>query len=188
MKNWSSVLFDKRGSSWSSEHLWLSWMLNITQKSRKITIMMIGFYRLHFFRQTRKVYSFKTEHFFKTLNWGQQKQTIQSSGQASASYQYVSTVVTYYWPFHRIKTFNVVVRFYWALCWAWYGEEIPQFSPRVKRTLHMKHRKIQHENVFGLPSDLFYQLIPIDSYLFEQKWNRYHTSNVMPCGFDLYVL
>ena len=32
MKNWSSALFDKRGSSWSSEHLWLSWLLNITQK------------------------------------------------------------------------------------------------------------------------------------------------------------
>ena len=174
MKNWSSVLFDKREdppearNTCDCPECW-----TLLRNSKKLPTM-IGFYRLHFFRQTRKVYSFKTEHFFKTLNWGQQKQTICSWGQASVSYQYVRTVVTHYnWPLHiSIKTFNAVVRFYWALCWAWYWEEIPHFLPRVKRTLHMKHRKIQHENVFGLPSDLFYQLIPIDSYLFEQIWKR----------------
>ena len=59
--------------------------------------------------------------------------------------------------------------FYRAFCWAWGWDrnEIPHnFSlAEDKVYIIMKHRKIQHENVFGLPSDLFYQLIQIDSYL-----------------------
>ena len=59
--------------------------------------------------------------------------------------------------------------FYRAFCWAWGWDrnEIPHnFSlAEDKVYIIMKHRKIQHENVLGSPSDLFYQLIQIDSYL-----------------------